>query len=146
MVRSRTQLVWVLAACAAVGAQFTPKALCHACDKPCCTGQARDNRTITPDSVKERAGECPLCAAAADRSASEPNRQPCHCHLTARHDQPLSVTRASLPVASDGSVALGLPAAPPTVPQALGVSREYVTTLLGAPIRPPRILYGVWRN
>jgi hypothetical protein len=32
--------------------------------------------------------------------------------------------------------------APPIVPQVLGVSRAYVAV----PIRPPRILFGVWRN
>jgi hypothetical protein len=32
------------------------------------------------------------------------------------------------------------------VPRDLGVSREYVTAALAVPIRPPRILFGVWRN
>jgi len=146
VVRSRTQLVWVLVACAAVVAQIVPKAPCQACDKPCCAGQARDHGSTTADFGDDRASGCPLCAAAADRSASEPHRQPCHCNLTARHDQPLALTRVTLPAVSDGSVAIGLPAAPPVVSQALGVSREYVAELLGVPIRPLRILFGVWRN
>jgi hypothetical protein len=33
----------------------------------------------------------------------------------------------------------------PTVPQVLGVSREYMAASLAMPIRPPRILFGVWR-
>lgn len=146
MVCSRTQLVWVLLAWASVVAQVAPKTLCHACDKPCCAVQARDTAAETPDATGELAGGCALCAAAADRSASEPSGQPCHCHLTARHEQPLCLTRATLPTVSAGSVALGLPAAPPAVPQKLSVSREYVTTLFSALIRPPRILYGVWRD
>lgn len=40
-----------------------------------------------------------------------------------------------------------LPAvAPPATPQVLGVNREYLAASLAVPIRPPRILYGVWRN
>jgi hypothetical protein len=32
------------------------------------------------------------------------------------------------------------------VPQSLGVSREYLAASLAVPIRPVRILFGVWRN
>lgn len=146
MPRGRKQVVWVLAACAALFAQVTPRAPCHACDKPCCGDQAREPRSQTCASDDDRAIGCPLCAAAVADGAGEPHRAPCRCHLTARHDQPLSATSATPAVVGADSVAVGLPAPRLVVPQALGVSRDYVATLLGIPIRPPRILFGVWRN
>jgi hypothetical protein len=36
--------------------------------------------------------------------------------------------------------------ASPEAPHELGASREFVAASLAVPIRPVRILYGVWRN
>jgi len=33
-----------------------------------------------------------------------------------------------------------------SAPQVLGVSREYLAASLAVPVRPPRILFGIWRN
>jgi hypothetical protein len=131
---SLKQLVWACAACAAVIAQATPKVFCQACDQPCCVLRA-----------DELAAGCPLCAAAGLRQA-ESDEEPCHCQLNARHEQPLSLSRGSVTAAADDSLAVWLPAAQQDAPHALGVSREYLAASLAMPIRPPRILFGVWRN
>lgn len=146
MVRNRNQLAWVVAACVAVVAQIAPKPLCYACDKPCCASQASSHDSQTSDCRAELASRCPLCATTADLRPDDTSEQHCDCHLNARHDQPLSATRDTLSPSSDSSVVLRLPAVPPAVPHALGLSQEYLAKLLGIPIRPPRILFGVWRN
>ena len=103
-------------------------------DEPCCAIRA-----------DELAGGCPLCAA-ADLQQPESDQEPCHCQLNARHEQPLSLTRGSVTAVADDGLAVWLPAAQSDTPQALGVSREYLAASLAIPIRPPRILFGVWRN
>lgn len=146
MVRSRTQLVWALAACAAIVAQLTPQAPCHACDQPCCADRAGDRGSKTADLGIESAGGCPLCATKIDRRLAQTTERPCHCQLKARHEQPLSLSRDSLPAFADDDSAVGLAFIPAVVPPILGVGREYVATSLAVPIRPARVLFGVWRN
>jgi hypothetical protein len=126
------QLVWALVACATVVAQVTPQGVCRACDRPCCD--------VDPSEG------CPLCVAEiAPRPLERPD-QPCNCHLTARHEQPLAVSSGSVPMVSAGDATVAPGAIPPLPPQVLGVSREYLAASLTVPIRPPRILFGVWRN
>jgi hypothetical protein len=43
-------------------------------------------------------------------------------------------------------MAIGPSVLPAIASQVLGVSREYLAASLAIPIRPPRILFGVWRN
>lgn len=139
------QIVWVLAACAALIVQAAPNAFCRACNHACCAGGTTGHGWPSTVSAEELAGGCPLCAAAGLRQA-ESNDEPCHCQLNARHEQPLSLSRGSVKAAADAGPALWLPAAQSDAPQALGVSREYLAASLAIPIRPPRILFGVWRN
>ena len=115
MERTNNHFGWVLAACAAVVAQAAPTTLCRSCDQPCC-------------AVVHEA-----CC----------HDEPCHCQLDARDEQPLS--QGPLTACADGGPALGLAMVLPLVPQVLGVSREYLAVSLAMPIRPPRILFGVWR-
>ncbi|MFM8802768.1 MAG: hypothetical protein ACKOK8_02460 [Planctomycetia bacterium] len=72
--------------------------------------------------------------------------RPCHCQLKARQHEPLSLSRSTLPAVADGAMAIGSSVLPAIAPQVLGVSREYLAASLAIPIRPPRILFGVWRN
>jgi hypothetical protein len=139
------QFVWVVAACAVVVAHVTPKSLCHACDKPCCAVGTARPATPSTEADTEHAGRCRLCAP-ADLRQAETNERPCHCQLTARHEQPLSLSRGFLTTFADGGPTVGPAFAQPNVPQALGLSREYVAASFAMPIRPPRILFGVWRN
>lgn len=125
VVQSVQRSVWLVVACATLVVQATPAAWCADCDRGCCTA--------------ESCGGCGACPA-------EPASPPCHCQLDARQDQPLSAARA----ASSGLDLLGqvtaVDQASPEAPPALGVSREYAAALLAVPIRPVRILYGVWRD
>jgi hypothetical protein len=145
VLRSQKQLGLAFVACVAILAQIAPQAVCRACDEPCCADLAGDRGGAPRDSSCEVARGCPLCAAAADLRPVETTEQPCHCQLTARHEQPLSLSRGTAPVLSAGHAALSPVAIPPLVPQVLGVSREYLAVSLAMPIRPPRILFGVWR-
>ena len=146
MARSRRQLVWALTVGLAVAAQLSPPALCRACDRPCCVSEAGDHCPKPSDSGVGSAAGCPLCSHAADLRPAEANERPCDCLLQARHDQPRFPTRGSPPHGADGGPAIGPAVVVPGVPPVLGASREYVAALLAMPIRPPRILFGVWRN
>ncbi|MEI6239639.1 MAG: hypothetical protein WCR51_04570 [Planctomycetia bacterium] len=146
MLRSRKQLVLACVACAAILAQVAPQASCRACDQPCCAALDGGRGSAPPNSSCQPAATCPLCTAAVDLRPTETSERPCHCQLTARHEQPLSLSGGAAPVLSDGHATLSPVAIPPRVPQVLGVSREYLAASLAMPIRPPRILFGVWRN
>lgn len=117
--------VWLVVACATLFAQVVPQVWSGDCDRGCC--------------VAEVHACCPACPA----ETAEP---PCHCRLDARQDQPLSVDRGTSP----GQDLLGRGVITDSTsleaPHALGVSREYVAASLAMPIRPMRILYGVWQN
>jgi hypothetical protein len=117
--------VWLVMACVAFVAQVVPQLGAGACDRGCCAAESR-----------ECCSACPV----------EPAAAPCHCQLDARQDEPRSAPRDSSPeldllarVAVADSDSLD-------APPALGVSREYVAASLSVPIRPVRVLYGVWRN
>jgi len=131
MIRAK-QLVWALVALAIVVAQVTPRGVCRACDRPCCAA----------DPV----ARCPLCGDGGLTRPLERPEQPCNCQLTARHEQPLALPSGSVPVLSVSDAADAPVVSPPLPPQVLGVSREYLAASLSVPIRPPRILFGVWRN
>lgn len=146
MFHFRNQRVWALLAGAALVAQVMPKGLCQACDQPCCGREAGGHGSTTANASVESAGLCPACAAATVVQATEPIERPCHCQLKARHNQPLALSRATLPSLADGAVSIGPAILQPVAPQVLGVSREYLAASLAIPIRPPRILFGVWRN
>lgn len=146
MARSRRQIVWALTAGVAVAAQLSPPALCRACDRPCCVGQAGEHCPKTSDSGVGSTAGCPLCSPPADLRPADANERHCDCLLQARHDQPRVLTRGSPPHGADGGPAIGPLVVVPGVPRVLGTSREHVAALLAMPIRPPRILFCVWRN
>ena len=116
---------WLVVACAALVAQVVPQAWGGDCGRGCCVAE-----------VRERCAACPA-------ETAEP---PCHCRLDARHDQPLAVDRGTPPGHDVLGQSVIADSTPFEAPRALGVSREYVAASLSVPIRPPRILYGVWRN
>ncbi len=125
MVSRLQKPVWLAVACAALVAQAAPQMWSGDCDRGCCAAEARE------------------CCAACPAQPADP---PCHCRLDARQDKLLSVHRGpslhrdlldQVAVAEWASV---------EAPHALGVSREYVAASLSIPIRPVRILQGVWRN
>jgi hypothetical protein len=146
VVQSTKQVVWLLAACATLAAQVAPAAFSRPCDRPCCASEARGCHPAADDSQARPAGGCPLCAATAATCPTNTAEQPCRCHLNARQDQPVSSPRGTTPRldrADQNAVAVTDHS---DAPLALGVSREYVATSLSVPIRPVRILCGVWRN
>jgi len=146
--RNSRNVVWLVAACAALFAQVVPQAFCRDCDRGCCAAESRDCSQPAADHAVEPSGGCPLCTAAAadDACPSESDGQPCHCQLDARQDQPVMADSGPTHHPDHaGSVAI-LETVSLHVPRTLGVSREYMLASLAIPIRPPRILFGVWRN
>jgi hypothetical protein len=142
----RNQFVWLMAACVALAAQVVPQSLCRSCDRPCCESAAANAgaSAVVPDAPVS--GGCPLCVAATDRCPIESVKQPCRCQLDARQDEPMASSRGSIPSADQVAQHSPPAAALAEPPPALGVSREYLAASLAVPIRPPRILFGVWRN
>jgi hypothetical protein len=126
---------WIVAAWAAVVAQALPTVCRGDCGRPCW--------------ARADSGDCPLCAAPAATAGAQPSDtsdEPCRCHLDARQDQPLAPSKGSLLDLVAADLQAVLSAARPTPPQAIGVSREYLAASLAVPIRPLRILFGVWRD
>ena len=124
--RFRVQkLVWLMMALAALAAQVVPQTWGGECDRGCC--------------AVENAACCSACSA-------EPSAPPCHCQLEARQDQPLSVSKGGTPDRDLLQQVAVVESASLEAQRALGVSREYAAASLSMPIRPVRILYGVWRN
>ena len=121
--------VWIVVASAALTAQVIPQAWSGDCDRNCCATEVHEC--------------CTACPAETTEPACEP---PCRCRLDARQDQPLSVNSGTSPghdLLGRGVIA---DATSLEAPHTLGVSREYVAASLAVPIRPMRILCGVWRN
>lgn len=146
MVRIQRQIVWLVVACATVVAQVAPKSLCQACDRPCCAEWTGGHDRPAAGARIDTETTCPRCAVAGVSRPAETDGRPCHCQLDARHDQPLAPARGTLSAANQSDAVVGPAVAPPDMPQVLGVSREYLAASLAVPIRPARILFGVWRN
>lgn len=146
MFTGRIRLVWALAACATLVAQVAPQPICGACDQPCCAVGNGDGAPAVPEAASVPSFGCPLCAAGDESSSTATNVQPCGCQLDARQGQPLALSRGSIPADGPGHAALAVAHAASEVPAVLGVSREYLATGRDVPIRPARILFGVWRN
>ena len=146
MMRNGKHIVWVVAACAAIAAQATPTAACFACDHPCCavpiSGIEPHATAVNPEST----GGCPLCASHTGLLPGETEGQPCSCQLDARREQPLAVSRNPFPQTADDTPASELAAAWSCPPPAPDLSRDYEALSEAIPIRPVRILFGVWRN
>jgi len=117
--------VWLMMAFVAFAAQVVPQAWGEECDRGCCAA--------------ESGGYCSACPA-------ETTAPPCHCQLEARQDQPLSVSKGSTPDRDLLEQVAVVESASLEVPHTIGVSREYAAASLAVPIRPVRVLYGVWRT
>ena len=150
MMRTGRQLAWVMAACVAVAAQATPAAVCLACDGRCCKATISGSADQATAAGTERPSGCPLCAAHAglNATAAETDSQPCTCQLDARQDQPLALSQNSPPQderKGDAALSCGLFCGEKRAASPFP-GREYEALSLAIPIRPVRILFGVWRN
>lgn len=149
MTRGAKQFVGIWAAWAAVAALVASPAVCVSCDLPCCRVADGETDAMALVPGGEPSDCCPLCLATAmraDHCPAEPSHQPCRCQLDARQDQPIVPPKGSTPQV-DLAAAATLPAVTGLeMPQDLGVSREYLAATLAVPIRPARILFGVWRD
>jgi hypothetical protein len=148
VVRRRIKFGWIVAAWAAVVAQALPAVCRGDCGRPCCSEQA-DCCDPAAAGARADSGDCPLCAAPSATAGAQPSDtsdEPCRCHLDTRQDQPLAPSKGSLLDLVADDLQAVLSAARPTPPQAIGVSREYLAASLAVPIRPLRILFGVWRD
>lgn len=144
MVYRTAQNGWLVAACAAWAVQLAGFAIFPPCARACARCDAGDCCTGTV-AVPAPSG-CPLCHAADSVSPPDSAEHPCRCHLDGRPDQPISTTRVASPrLDRPGHDGLAT-TAQPWAPRVLGVSREYAAASLSVPIRPVRILQGVWRN
>jgi len=141
----RGQGTWLLVAWAALVAQAAPWACCGACDRACCEAQS-DRCGPAAAEANDATPRCPLCAAAAAAPKTDSDGHPCRCHLDAREVQFVVPAQGPFRVHTENNAPVAPAIASPNVPPALGASREYLAASLAVPIRPPRILFGVWRN
>jgi len=125
VVRILQKPVWLVVAAVSLVAQVAPQAWSGDCDRGCCAAEVHE------------------CCTACPAETADP---PCRCRLDARQDQPVSVLRSTSPQLDLLDQVALADWAFTQAPHALGVSREYVAASLAVPIRPTRILYGVWRN
>jgi len=146
---------------AAFVAQVVPQAWSGDCDRGCCAAQepaccaieaselATSVSTLRLAHVPSEEAEtrCPLCATASDRILSPTDGSPCHCQLDAKQDQPYAVHGAK-PSQRDDLPVWGevVDTSSPGAPRGPDASRTYAVASQSIPIRPVRILYGVWRT
>jgi len=134
----------VLIAFAAVIGQFIPASAVWACGKSCCSASANQSccqRILSAEQDFD--SQCPLCRPQPAEQKSTP---PCHCHLKARHESATKVEgRAALDLQHPDHFAVVR-----VSDDSAEASAELTRLALAAgetiPYRPPRIVYGVWRN
>jgi hypothetical protein len=144
MFPNRLHLGRFLIACVAVIGQFIPASAVWACGKSCCSASASQSccqRTLSTEQDPDLG--CPLCRPQRTEQKSPP---PCHCHLKARHDSATKVAgRAALDLQHLDHFAVVR-----VSNDSEETSAELTRLALAAgetiPYRPPRIMYGVWRN
>ena len=148
MMHNGKQLAWIVAACAALVAQATPPVLCFACDHPCCAARADTIADRADDADTAGSSGCPRCAAHPGLLPADTSQPPCNCQLDARQDQPLALSQNSPPQderKGDAALSCGLFCGEKRAASPFP-GREYEALSLAIPIRPVRILFGVWRN
>jgi hypothetical protein len=122
MLGYRRKSIWLVLACTAFAVQAVPQACSEDCERGCCVAPAT------------------CCQATTDAS-------PCRCQLEAKQDQTPAVhevrssQRDDLPVWGEVADATAL-----NISRGLAASRSYAVAAQSIPIRPVRILYGVWLN
>lgn len=134
---------FLIALAAALG-PFIPAPLVWACGSSCCSASASQSccqRTLSEQPNSD--SQCPLCRPQSTEQKPAP---PCHCHLKARHDSAtIAEGRATLDLQAQDQFAVVLVA-----DHTKGASAELMRLALAAgdtiPYRPPRIMFGVWRN
>ena len=141
---SRT-FVRLMVACAALLAQVVPLSFCEACQRDGCPAANHDRVPIGTSGLVASTHGCPLCDAASQHCRPDSPEHPCRCQFNPRQDQPLTANPSPPPPDAFNQVAV-LETASLHAPHPLGQSREYAAASLAIPIRPARILFGVWRN
>lgn len=133
-----------LVAFVAVVGQFIPASTVWACGKSCCSASASQSccKSVLSNE-QDLASQCPLCRAERTDPSPAP---PCHCHLKARHESATTANgRAALDVQD-----LHHFECVPLSDDSAEASAELMRMALAAgdtiPHRPPRIVFGVWRN
>ena len=134
----------LLIAFAAVIGQFIPASAVWACGKSCCSASASQSccqRILSTEQDLD--SQCPLCRPQPAEQKSTP---PCHCHLTARHESATMVEgRAAFDLQHPDHFAVAR-----VSDDSAEASAELMRLALAAgesiPYRPPRIVFGVWRN
>ena len=145
MVRDVSNLVRIALACAALVAQAAAPAFGRDCERTCCTVLAPENGRANVAPADDCCSHDRAAIGGVNSCPTDASGDPCRCRLEPREDAPLAAGRdASSPLIPSHQAAAGGSALP--VPRSVGVSREYLATTLAVPIRPPRILFGVWRN
>ena len=158
MVAHPQKNAWLVApvmAWAAFVAQVVPQAWGGDCDRGCCAAQSSDCCAVAVGSPlstsrvapAEAETGCPLCAATSGRGLTPIDDFPCHCQLDAKQDPSFAVQGAR-PSQPDDLPVWGevVDSTSPGASHGLDASRTYALASLSIPIRPVRILYGVWRN
>ena len=141
---TRLQLGRFLVACAAVIGQFIPTSAVWACGKSCCSASATQSccQGILSTEQAPDSG-CPLCRPRPIEQRSAP---PCHCHLKARHDSATKVEGyAPLDLQYPDHFAV-VQVSDESAESSAGLTRLALAAGATIPYRPPRIVYGVWRN
>ena len=159
----RSHTVWMIA-CAMIVAQVASAFRCDACEQACCrwtegrepaAGQNIENADLRSGTAltSPHGSGCPRCAARqpfCDHGGIEANdtgdASPCRCQWEARHDLAgVPAGRQFLPLDGPDHAFAAMAVSPDLT--AVGTSsRAWITAAATIPTRPPRILYGVWRN
>lgn len=142
MDRQRTQLGRVFVICAALSAQVVIAPTVHARSADCCRDAAASCcRLVAAD--EHLAPRCPACTA---DDAAPPAESPCRCHLRARHDAAAGAGSRPLPDLERSARFADVTVRADSAESSAALLRLALVAGDAVPQRPPRILFGVWRN
>lgn len=134
----------LLVAFAAVAGQFIPASAVWQCGKSCCSASASESccqRILSTEPDLD--SQCPLCRPQPAEQKSTP---PCHCHLKARHESATKVEgRAALDLQHPDHFAV-VRLSDDSAESSAKLMRSVLAAVETIPYRPPRIVFGVWRN
>lgn len=144
MIPSRRWIAWVVLAALFAG-QVVAHARCDVCVRLGC--HATGGSCCGPGrEAAADAATCPLCRAAADGGNGTTDAAPCRCLWEPLDDQPLTDARAGGVTLDPVGAAAVLTSSAAVDATSIEASDPRSARPWDVRQRPPRILYGVWRN
>jgi hypothetical protein len=142
--KSICESVRLLVVTAAVIGQLVSASAACACEKPCCSAPTETSCCASILSGEPDAcSPCPLCGPQRCEEVPSP---PCHCQLQTRHDSAATAEGRTVRDLRQSDAVCHVLAVEDSSPSSGELNRVVLAASQTIPYRPPRIVFGVWRN